>query len=94
MKKCLKFLEMLKISNNLDFRLFPVFCCFSFLYFPLFRTIFPLFRLREVATLAMKQVNSELLNIGTCNWHVVHNGLKTAMSSLAETKTMIDCAAS
>ena len=50
MKRCLKFLEMLKMSNNLDFRLFSVFYYFSFLYFPLFR-------LHEVATLFLSCPN-------------------------------------
>ena len=38
MKKCLKFLEMLKISNNLDFRLFSRLLLFFFPLFSAFQT--------------------------------------------------------
>ena len=40
---------------------------------------------------AMKKVNAELLNIGTCNLDVVHNGFKAGAGSLDKIKTMTDC---
>ena len=40
---------------------------------------------------AMKKVNVELLNIRTCNLHVVHNGFKAGAGSLDKIKTMTDC---
>ena len=40
---------------------------------------------------AMKKVNAELLNIGTCKLHVVHNGFKAGTGRLAKIKTMTDC---
>ena len=42
----------------------------------------------------MKKVNAELLNIGSCNLHVVHNGFKTGTNSFAKIKIMTDCAPS
>ena len=40
---------------------------------------------------AMKKVNTELLNIGTCNLHVIHNGFKAGTGNLAKIETMTDC---
>ena len=39
---------------------------------------------------AMKKVNAELLNIGTCNLHVIHNEFKVGTGNLAKIKTMTD----
>jgi hypothetical protein len=33
---------------------------------------------------AMKKVNAELLNIRTCNLHVIHNGFKSGMDSVTK----------
>ncbi|CAM4968003.1 unnamed protein product [Rotaria socialis] len=35
---------------------------------------------------AMKKVNAELLNIGTCNLHVIHNGFRAGMDSVTKIK--------
>ena len=40
---------------------------------------------------AMKTVDAELLNISTCNSHVVHNGFKAGTGSFAKIKIMTDC---
>ena len=39
---------------------------------------------------AMKKVNVDLLNIGTCNLHVIYNGFKADTGNLAKIKTMTD----
>ncbi|CAF4919553.1 unnamed protein product, partial [Rotaria socialis] len=35
---------------------------------------------------AMKKVNAELLNVGTCNLHVIHNVFNAGMDSVTKIK--------
>jgi len=40
---------------------------------------------------AMKKVDGELLNIGPCNLHIVHNGFKVGTNSITKRKYLTLC---